>query len=322
MAVEQAATMIALQFSIEHVISEREERLAENLLHDVLFSRDQPESTIRQRLSFLGHALATRYAVMVIDMDDFSATIEQQQWDEATVQSIKDSLRRRTRASLDSDGKSALVASTGDALVVLRPLAEKDTLETIRGHSQRLQEHLSDVSPHLTCSIGIGRICDQIGSAVQSYQDARLAASAARLTRGKGSITLYDELGIYSLLAKYENESLLQAYVEKNLGQLIKHDARHGSDLVKTLRVYLHSGNLRQTASELFIHINTVKYRLNKIAELTGADLKNADDVLNLHVSLKIADMDRISGANASSTRPALRIACAAGVSRPALFAL
>lgn len=296
MAVEQAAMIVALQLSMEHAISEREERLAENLLHDVLFSRDQPESTIHQRLSFLGHALATRYAVMVIDADDFSTIIAQQRWDESAVQSIKDSLKRQTRVSLGSKGKSTLVASTGDALVVLYPLDEYDTLEMIRGCGRRLQKQMSDVSPHLSFSIGIGRICERIGSAVLSYQDAQSASSAGRVVRGKGSITLYDELGIYGLLAKCGDVTLLHGYVEKSLGQLIEHDARRRASLVKTLRAYLNNrGNLKQTASDLYVHLNTVKYRLRKISELTGADLNNADDVLNLHVGLKIADMDSLN---------------------------
>lgn len=300
MAIEQAAALVALQFSLQHVIQERKQRLEENLVYDVLFSRDQTDATLRQRAHFLGHTFAARYSVLVADVDDFAAAIRREHWSERTIQDIKDTLKHHVRASLSSRDQSALIASGGDAFIVLYPLEADDTLETVKGYARRLQKQILDVLPSLGFSIGIGRICDQVSDLPQSHQDAQSAVSAGRAARGNHSITVYDEVGIYSLLAQYQDTSLLAAYVEKTIGRLIAYDAERDAELVKTLRAYLRAGcNKRQTAADLFVHLNTVKYRLQKIGELTGVDFNNTDDVLNLHVGLKIADMARLKSPQA-----------------------
>jgi purine catabolism regulator len=293
MAIEQAATLVALQFSMQQTIRERGQRLEENLVYDILFSQDQTETVIRQRASFLGYSSAPYYVIVLIDVDDFSSVIERERWDEPVVHSIKESLAQRVRGSLASKERPALMASGGDAFIVLYPLHEDESLDNVRGYAQRMQKELSDADPRLTFSVGIGRICDNMRDLFHSHRDAQSAVSAGRIARGGNSIAIYNELGIFSLLAHSKDKTLLSAHLERTVGHLIEYDAERGTELVKTLRVYLHNGgNKTQTASNLFVHLNTVKYRLRKISELTGADLDNSDDVLNLHVGLKIAEMN------------------------------
>jgi PucR family transcriptional regulator, purine catabolism regulatory protein len=291
-AIEQAATLIALQFSLQDVIRERKQRLEESLVYDILFGADATKPSIYQRGNFLGLAFAPQYAVVVIDADDFSSFIKQQQWSETAIQDAKDVLKSQIRGSLLSKGNSALIASGSDALIVLYPLDEGESPESIKGYAQRLQKQMLDVSPNLTFSIGIGRACEDFAELPKSYQDAQSAVAVGRSVRGNGSIMVYVELGIYSLLTKYEDTTLLQDYVEKTLGPLLNYDVKHETELVNTLRTYFRNGgNKNQTAMDMFVHINTIKYRLRKISELVGIDLNNPDDMLNLHLAIKIVDM-------------------------------
>ena len=81
---------------------------------------------------------------------------------------------------------------------------------------------------------------------------------------------------------------------------MIQYDRTHQSALVTTLRTYLDAGlNLTRTANALFVHANTVVYRLRRIRELSGRDPRNPDDVLILSLAIKFdelrssADTDR-----------------------------
>jgi purine catabolism regulator len=73
------------------------------------------------------------------------------------------------------------------------------------------------------------------------------------------------------------------------MASLAEYDRKHGSGLIATLETYV-SRNfcLNDTASDLFLHPKTVKYRLQKIGELCGVDLRRAEDLMNLQVALRL----------------------------------
>jgi purine catabolism regulator len=68
---------------------------------------------------------------------------------------------------------------------------------------------------------------------------------------------------------------------------LVVHDAGHGGDLVRTLRVLFDSGgNMSEAAERLFLHRNSVPYRLERVRELTGLDWRRVEDRLVLQLGL------------------------------------
>ena len=73
------------------------------------------------------------------------------------------------------------------------------------------------------------------------------------------------------------------------MGPLVRYDERHRSNLLDTISAYFeHHGNVSQTAEALFIHRNTLVYRLERIQELTSQDLDSADMRLSMHLALKL----------------------------------
>jgi DNA-binding PucR family transcriptional regulator len=76
--------------------------------------------------------------------------------------------------------------------------------------------------------------------------------------------------------------------VEETLGPLVEHDSRYGTHLVSTVESFVgHAGRLRETAGEIFVHRNTLAYRLQKAADLLGVDLKDADKQLTIQMALR-----------------------------------
>lgn len=76
----------------------------------------------------------------------------------------------------------------------------------------------------------------------------------------------------------------------------LKHnDKDKGTEYMKTLRVYLDNQcNVMQTAKQLFIHRSTVLYRLDKIKEILGSELKDPDEILYLMLSFRLIDMEEV----------------------------
>ena len=102
----------------------------------------------------------------------------------------------------------------------------------------------------------------------------------------------FGDLSVYRLLLQLEGNPELEAFCQETLGPLLSYEG--GGDLVETLEAFFDRlGNLSQTAEKLFIHRNSLLYRMERIAQLTGLDLDNPDTRLTVHLALKVRKMLR-----------------------------
>jgi len=138
-------------------------------------------------------------------------------------------------------------------------------------------------------SIGIGQARGDLDGIRQSYQEARQALTVGRRLYGPGHLTSFDDLGIYRLIFAAEALPELRAFHQEALGALIAYDRLHGADLLRTLDAFFAAlGSPKEAAARLHVHRNTVLYRLDRIREITGLDLEDADVRLRLHLALRV----------------------------------
>ena len=121
------------------------------------------------------------------------------------------------------------------------------------------------------------------------------AVASARLH--DGTLTHYDRLGVDRLLLilHQEHADELEAFVEQTLGPLLRHDARSAVPLLPTVRSFIeHGGRLRETAAEIYVHRNTLAYRLDRAAEILGVDLKEPSARLTIELALRAMPLNRL----------------------------
>ena len=108
------------------------------------------------------------------------------------------------------------------------------------------------------------------------------------MTNGE-KIYFYESLGIYSLITQINNGKFLDSYVESKIGKLIKMDKMQEGDLCDTLETYLeHNCNANATSEALFIHRNTMRYRMDKIKKILDDDINNMSVLLELKLAFAI----------------------------------
>jgi DNA-binding PucR family transcriptional regulator len=136
-------------------------------------------------------------------------------------------------------------------------------------------------------AVGVGGRCDAAGLP-RSFQEALRALETRKMSRVPVGATVFDELGIYRLLSAGGGNREIAAYVHEWLGALLDYDAQHSSDLVPTLSQYFEcGGNYDATAQALVIHRSTLRYRLQRIREVSGLDLGEVESRLNLHLATR-----------------------------------
>lgn len=102
---------------------------------------------------------------------------------------------------------------------------------------------------------------------------------------GKGRTTHFDDLGAYRFVLG-QPESDIQAFADSALGALADDEERY-ADLLKTLDAFIRlHGSVNAVARDLYLHRNTVRQRLRRIAQLTGSDLADPNDRLALQLAL------------------------------------
>ncbi|KON88047.1 hypothetical protein AF332_15315 [Sporosarcina globispora] len=102
-------------------------------------------------------------------------------------------------------------------------------------------------------------------------------------------LVFWDEMGIEKIAYNLQSHHLFQNFDEELLGPLFAYDREKNASLTETLYIYLkHFFNLQKSSSELYIHPNTVKYRLQKINELMHVDIQNPSNYSMLVMAFSI----------------------------------
>jgi hypothetical protein len=149
---------------------------------------------------------------------------------------------------------------------------------------------LSTVEPLLTARRLLTGFSDPVPAAEAkgALEVARHALSVAANREGPVAVVPAADVGVHQLLLAGVSDDLRAALRRRLLGPLLDYDAEQHSDLVHTVRVFLEcSGSPTKAAKALHIHVNTLRYRIGRAAELLGVDL--SDFVAQVDVYLALA---------------------------------
>jgi len=128
----------------------------------------------------------------------------------------------------------------------------------------------------------------------RAYQEARFALEAAGPGDRRPLVATVADLGSHRLLLARQEDAALEAISRGLLGPLADYDHRQHGDLVASLRAFLeHNGNWEAAARALGVHRHTLRYRVRRVAELTGRDLERAGDRVEFWLALQATDVLR-----------------------------
>jgi len=102
----------------------------------------------------------------------------------------------------------------------------------------------------------------------------------------------YRDVGIYALYSLIPHSKDVEDFIRMYLGNIIEYDREHGTDMLYTLKVYLESNaNARLTSEKMYMHYNTIGYRLERIKQLINMDINDSDIQLCLLSAIKMYDI-------------------------------
>lgn len=286
--VDAATTGVALAFAKVRTAVEVEERLRGEAAADLLSGTYASEEAIAARAARLGHDLAEPRDLLVLDVADA------QRGELVGAPGAHDRQRRYldvVRERLAVRAPRSLAVLHAGSIVVLVGANRAAELD-LRELAGQLQTAIGEIAGAGQVTVAIADRCHRPDDHSPAFRMARESIELMlKLGRG-GAVFATNELGPYGLLLRASSRDDLEAFAGRTLRPLIEHDRGHGSDLLRTLRVYLEEDRVqRRAAARCFVHVNTIVYRVRRIEELLGADLDDPSTVFDVTLALRIFDL-------------------------------
>ncbi|MBO0819270.1 MAG: helix-turn-helix domain-containing protein [Nocardiopsaceae bacterium] len=261
-ALEHGATVLSMELARLRGIADAELRLRSDLVHDLLDGTDDKSALIRAEA--LNYDLRRPHRVALIEGRG-----------RARVPGALLAAVRRALRTARQDGLSEVWS--GQLAVVTAAEVDWDWLgRTVS----------SDTGGQV--SIGVGNLASRPSDLPRSLREAGLALRLQKTMLPGSDVCEYSRLGIFRMLAALPDPADVESFVREWLGPLIDYDKRRKAELVHTLTQYLeHGGSYDATAAALSVHKSTLKYRLQRIRDLTGRELNDPDVHFNLQLATR-----------------------------------
>ncbi|HHV58096.1 MAG TPA: PucR family transcriptional regulator [Firmicutes bacterium] len=286
--INQALTAIALEFLKEQAIREVERRYENQFLTDLLNGNFDSKEVVLRRAQVFGWNFAWGHIAVLVEIDQFNeyllehgnADVYRMRRDQLLELAKKEFSRRLPQAVVSDHGNRVLIIALGPKEAAPSKLKAQVT-EAVAG----LVAEVARVLTPFTASAGISAYYREITDLRCSYTEAKEALAFGRAFKGPGSVTCFDDLGVYRLLCNQSRERLA-AFARQYLGPLLECQAKQKANLLETLRTYLrHGGNISAAAEAMYLHRRTLQYRLRKIQAILQVDLVDPVNRLNLSVA-------------------------------------
>lgn len=268
------------------VLSYVEENSVTHFLSNILFGDGGLDKNTVEKAAYFGYDISGNCYVCNIDIDNFRSYLKENNISGLVKKGeLKTRFYKVVQDILDSHGLKLPIIQRDDSIIIL---CKKDEFYDIKIKSafSSLLQNIKNYIPNLTVSIGVGNTYSDLSMMKTSLKEAQWSLSTVKIRGMKNTILMYKDIGVYSLLFNINNRDVIEQYYNSILGGVLEYDKINSSDLAFTLETYLDENcNVTTTAERLFIHRNTLKYRLRKIEELLNCNLHNFKDCAGLQIA-------------------------------------
>lgn len=199
-----------------------------------------------------------------------------------------DNLVLETLRGLFATGYGDFVTAVDERQIIL-----VKALELTEGYSEIVQiaRMISDtlsMEAMVSVRIGYGNYVEELRNVSKSYKEAAMALEVGKVFYTERNILAYNELGIGRLIHQLPI-SLCEMFM-KEIFEGDVHTMFDEEELITVFSFFENNLNISETARKLYVHRNTLVYRLEKIEKKTGLDVRKFDDALTFKIAMMVAD--------------------------------
>ena len=190
------------------------------------------------------------------------------------------------RSIFPAKTKDFVTAVDEHSIILVKELREKETMDEIEKIARMISDTLS-TELNIKVYISIGTVVSDLKDVSRSYKEAKMALEVGKIFESDQYIVNYEKLGIGRLIYQLPL-SLCKMFMKEVLHGLTMDD--FDEETLATVNKFFENNlNVSETSRQLYIHRNTLVYRLDKLQKMTGLDLRNFDDAIIFKITLMVS---------------------------------
>ncbi|WP_167831233.1 GAF domain-containing protein [Mesobacillus selenatarsenatis] len=274
-AIEQATTVFALEIQSLNQNISNQFSYQRSIMNDILKNPDKGMAILKKASFYRKNDV---YAFLTVELAD--------NYDPNGGIGLKQSFSRQLHRNLTLVPEVTLVYEDGFRFSILFSLRE--TVVEADFH-KKIRDFVSSLAERFPLHAGVGRIFSAFSDIHYSLQDSLVCVDYIKQIDHPGSYFMtYKELGMYRLFLGMDQKEL-EGFLRMDLYKILEYDYQHNTELAATLECYLaNSQSNKKTAEMMFLHENTVKYRINRIKKILEIYDLAGELGLELYLALKI----------------------------------
>ena len=180
------------------------------------------------------------------------------------------------------------ITAVDESSVILIKAVEADTThEDLEAIAQTIVA-MMNTEAMLNVRVAFGTVVQELKDVSKSYKEAKMALDVGKIFYAEKNVTAYSTLGIGRLIYQLPI-NLCKIFIEEIFGDNVPMDL--DEETLTTINKFFENNlNVSETSRQLFVHRNTLVYRIEKIQKSTGLDLRNFDDALTFKIALMVVN--------------------------------
>lgn len=285
--IRYAAGLMAFHMRQEKALLKEKQQFKDAFLFDILYGNIKNKEDIISYGQIWGWDFHFPHLILVSSIKEFN-------YFSADKRLIETLLYQLTK-TLAQHGIEPITIKKQNEVIAFIPTGEKTNLQERKNLLHLIEYFLTqtketELKGRVSC--GVGQIYENPVELYRSYQEAKVAYELGLLL--EICIPFFNDLGLERILYKHDLQDLKEFY-ETILGALLQEDGDSEGELMATLESFaLHQFDLKQTSESLFLHRNTLRYRIKKIEEILEIKLDDMNNRLNITAALKIKQLHKL----------------------------
>lgn len=283
-AIEQLQSLISIKLKTDNMYRNVEQKYVDKFVIDWLSGTITSQVDFELRTQMYGYELKDdcTYRVLIVknnyEKDEFHADRK---------------LMSRYKNYESMIGVSSWLTINDGKIVIIYVKTPKDTIvhENIL---ENIYQVLKRIMEQKDISLCVSSITASPLRVKESYDEVKNIYSSACICGCCDKVISWDELGIYSILTMIKPGANINKFLEKYITPLKEADDKQNSNLFETLETYFNSkSSIKETAANMYVHYNTILYRLEKIKKILGIDFEDTEELLKINLAIKLYNIYR-----------------------------
>lgn len=270
-----------------------EEASCQDLLMSAIFFNTITYENFLERISAYGYKYLNSLRIIIVNMDNVQQYLNSKDIkEEQGIAHVRDTFLRAVNSSI-WESSFRPISFLQNYSVVLLLINEKDRSTNLTNLLESIRENSKKFLPEVNVSIGVGEVHTEFSEIKKSYIEAEKALKVTTAKEELDKTIFYEDIGAYKILTEIHNIDFLREYYDSTVGKLKKYDEQNHTDFTKIFYVFLkENGNYIKASKKLYLHRNTLIYKINKIQELINRDLADTGVRLEFYMGYLIKELN------------------------------